>query len=88
MYIVSFVSVTCRLVVCGLFFVVRAGVTDVINFVLSFYPTDNGSILFSCFGLLRHANSVRESEVRFSLWTARQCIIKDSNNNSVSYKFI
>ena len=25
------------------FFVVRAWLTDVINFVLSFYPTDNGS---------------------------------------------
>ena len=77
-----------RLVVCCLLLVVRAWLTNVINFVLSLYPTDNGSILFSCFGLCSQASTVRESEVRFSLSAARQCIIEDSNNNSVSYKFI
>ena len=63
----SFVSVTLRLVVCGLLFVLRAWLTEVMNFVLSFYLTDNGSILFSCFGLSAHVTSVRKSEVKFSL---------------------
>ena len=54
----------------GLFhesFVVRAWLTNAINFILSFYPTHNGSILFICFGLSAHMSSIRESEVRFSL---------------------
>ena len=38
LFYVSFVSVTSRLVVCGLLFVVRACLTDVINFVLNFLP--------------------------------------------------
>ena len=67
LFYVSFVSVMSRWVVCGLLFVVRAWLTDVINFILSFYPTDNVLILFSCFGLLAYASSVRESEVRFNL---------------------
>ena len=71
-----------------LLLVVRAWLTNVINFALSLYPTDYGSILFSCFGLSANASSVRESEVRFSLWAVGQCIIEDSNNNSVSCKFI
>ena len=79
---------TYRLVVCCLLLVVRAWLTNVINFALSLYPTDYGLILFSCFGLSANASSVRESEVRFSLWAVGQCIIEDSNNNSVSYKFI
>ena len=79
---------TYRLVVCCLLLVVRAWLTNVINFVLSLYPTDYGSILFSCFGLSANASSFCESEVRFSLWAVGQCIIEDSNNNSVSYKFI
>ena len=84
----SFFFWTYRLVVCCLLLVVRAWLTNVINFVLSLYPTDYGSILFSCFGLSANASSVCESEVRFSLWAVGQCIIEDSNNNSVSYKFI
>ena len=63
----SFVSVTYRLVVCCLLLVVRAWLTNAINFILSFYPTHNGSILFICFGLSAHMSSIRESEVRFSL---------------------
>ena len=63
----SFVSVTYRLVVCCLLLVVRAWLTNAINFILSFYPTRNGSILFICFGLSAHMSSIRESEVRFSL---------------------
>ena len=31
---------------CGLLFVLRGWLTDVVNFALSFYPTDNGSICF------------------------------------------
>ena len=54
-------------VACCLLLVVRAWLTSVINFVLSLYPMDYGSILFSCFGLSAHASNVRESEVRFSL---------------------
>ena len=63
----SFVSVTYRLVVCCLLLVVRAWLTNAINFILSFYPTHNSSILFNCFGLSAHISSIRESEVRFSL---------------------
>ena len=55
------------LVVCCLLLVVRAWLTNAINFILSFYPTHNGSILFICFGLSAHMSSIRESEVRFSL---------------------
>ena len=84
----SFFCWTYRLVVCCLLLVGRAWLTNVINFVLSLYPTDYGSILFSCFGLSANASSGCESEVRFSLWAVGQCIIEDSNNNSVSYKFI
>lgn len=79
----SFVSVMYRLVVCCLLLVVRAWLTNAINFILSFYPTHNGSILFISFGLSAHMSSIGESEVRFSLEAVRQCIIKDSNNNSV-----
>ena len=50
-----------------LLLVLRAWLTNVIDFILSFYPTGNASILFSCFSLSAHASSVRESEVRFSL---------------------
>ena len=55
------------LFVCCLLLVVRVCLTNVINFVLSLYPTDYGSILLSCFGLSAHASSVRESEVSSSL---------------------
>ena len=56
-----------RLFVCCLLLVVRVCLTNVINFVLSLYPTDYGSILCSCFSLSAHASSVRESEVSSSL---------------------